>query len=278
MSEKKSEEIEIKEIEKEEEPDMRRVLELALEAGRILLRNGAEIFRVEETIEHICKRYHIEEVDSFVMSNGIFLTAQSEGRETFAKVKHVPMAGIHLGIVTEVNDLSRDIAAGRVSIDEAFVRLRQIEKMPPKKSIYLVLAAGLGSGSFCYLLKANLWECLIAFIIGSLMYTFVIYAQKHSMSKVIINIVGGGIVTVLALAATNMNLPFFVSLDKLIIGSILPLVPGVSFTNAIRDIANSDFISGTVRIIDALLVFVYIAIGVGFVLSAYNRILGGMAL
>ena len=56
------------------------------------------------------------------------------------------------------------------------------------------------------------------------------------------------------------------------------MVPGVAFTNAIRDIANSDFISGTVRMIDALLVFVYIAIGVGTVLSAYNSILGGMAL
>ena len=106
----------------------------------------------------------------------------------------------------------------------------------------------------------------------------VIFAQKHTMSKIIINIVGGGFITILALIASNINFPFAVSLDKVIIGSILPLVPGVAFTNAIRDIANSDFISGTVRIIDALLVFVYIAIGVGTVLSAYTSILGGMAL
>ena len=238
-----------------------------------MLRNGAEIFRVEETIEHICKRFGVEAVDSFVLSNGIFLTAYSKGKENFAKVKHVPMAGIHLGIVTEVNDLSREISAGRVGIDEAFRRLEEIEKLPPKKSLYLVLAAGLGSGSFCYLLKANIWESLIAFVIGTLLYVLVIFAQKHTMSKIIINIVGGGF-----MIASNINFPFAVSLDKVIIGSILPLVPGVAFTNAIRDIANSDFISGTVRMIDALLVFVYIAIGVGTVLSAYNSILGGMAL
>ena len=235
----KMSEVEVTQVDQEEYPEMHRVLELALEAGRILLRNGAEIFRVEETIEHICKRFGVEAVDSFVLSNGIFLTAYSKGKENFAKVKHVPMAGIHLGIVTEVNDLSREISAGRVGIDEAFRRLEEIEKLPPKKSLYLVLAAGLGSGSFCYLLKANIWESLIAL---------------------------------------NINFPFAVSLDKVIIGSILPLVPGVAFTNAIRDIANSDFISGTVRMIDALLVFVYIAIGVGTVLSAYNSILGGMAL
>ena len=67
-------------------------------------------------------------------------------------------------------------------------------------------------------------------------------------------------------------------IDKLIIGSILPLVPGLAFVNSIRDIANSDFISGIVRIVDALLVFVYIAIGVGFVLGCFNKLTGGMIL
>ena len=44
----------------------------------------------------------------------------------------------------------------------------------------------------------------------------------------------------------------------------------------IRDIANSDFLSGTVRMIDALMVFVYIAIGVGTMLSIYNNMIGGI--
>ena len=62
----------------------------------------------------------------------------------------------------------------------------------------------------------------------------------------------------------------------MIVGAIMPLVPGLAFTNAIRDIANSDFLSGTVRMIDALMVFVYIAIGVGTMLSIYNNMIGGI--
>ena len=58
----------------------------------------------------------------------------------------------------------------------------------------------------------------------------------------------------------------------------MPLVPGMAFVNAIRDIADSDFLSGTVRMIDALLVFVYIAIGVGITLSLYNNMMGGVIL
>ena len=261
-----------------EESEMHRVLELALEAGRILLGNGAEIFRVEETIWHICNHFHIEQVDAFVLSNGIFLTAYQKGKESFARVKHVPLLGTHLGIVTEVNNLSREISAGKVGIDEAFARLREIEKMPPKKSVEMVLAAGIGSGAFCYLIQPNVAASCIAFVIGCMLYVFVLFGQKHKMSKIIINIIGGGMITVLALIATKLHLPFEVGLDEIIIGSILPLIPGVGFVNAIRDIADSDFISGIVRLLDALLVFVYIAIGVGSVLSFYEQVLGGMIL
>ncbi|MEG1956175.1 MAG: threonine/serine exporter family protein, partial [Lachnospiraceae bacterium] len=107
---------------------------------------------------------------------------------------------------------------------------------------------------------------------------FVIFAEKHQLTKVIVNIVGGSLITVFAIAASYIPFPTEIIVDKVIIGSILPLVPGVAFTNAIRDIANSDFISGTVRMIDSMLVFVYIAIGVGFVLATYTSILGGLHL
>lgn len=65
-------------------------------------------------------------------------------------------------------------------------------------------------------------------------------------------------------------------MEGMIIGSIMPLVPGLAFVNAIRDIADSDFLSGTVRMIDALLTFVYIAVGVGLTLSIYNNMGGGL--
>ncbi len=261
-----------------EDSEMHRVLELALEAGRILLANGAEIFRVEETIWHICNHFNIEQMDAFVLSNGIFLTAYQKGRESFARVKHVPLQGTHLGIVTEVNNLSREISAGKVSIDEAFIRLKEIEQMPPKKDLWMVLAAGLGSGAFSYMIQPNAPASCTAFLVGALLYVWVLFASKHRMSKIIINIVGGGLITVMALIATHLPFLFTVGLDEVIIGSILPLIPGVGFVNAIRDIADSDFISGIVRLLDALLVFVYIAIGVGCVLSFYEQVLGGVIL
>lgn len=255
--------------------EMHRVLELALEAGRVLLSNGAEIFRVEETIAHICNRFKIEEMDVFVLSNGIFLTAHDKGKEIFAKVKHVPLAGTNLEIVTEVNNLSREISAGHLTVDEAFALLHEIEQLPPKKNIELISGAGIGSGVFSYLMGGSIYESLFTTLIGCLLYMIILFARKRHISKIIINLVGGAFITVMALVISNIPFPFEITLDKMIIGCILPMIPGVAFVNAIRDIADSDFISGLVKLLDALLVFVYIAIGVGFVLSIYG---GGILL
>ncbi|MGF0033003.1 GNAT family N-acetyltransferase [Bariatricus sp. SGI.154] len=262
----------------ESEVDIKKVVDFALEAGRILLKSGAEIFRVEETITRICNRFHVEYVDTFTLSHAIFVTAEHGTEKAYTKVKQVPLSGSHLGIVAEVNDLSREISAGHISMEEASKRLKEIEKMPQQKGYFQILAAGLSSGCYGYLLGANLLESVMAFFIGCFLYIWVLIAQRHKMSKMIVNIVGGAIMTALAIVILRIPGLHGIQLGGMIVGAIMPLVPGLAFVNAIRDIADSDFLSGTVRMIDALLVFVYIAIGVGLTLSIYNNMGGGLVL
>lgn len=263
----------------ESEINVKKVVDLALEAGRILLKNGGEIFRVEETIRHICKRFRVENVDIFTLSHGIFVSAENGMEEAYTKVKHVPLSAPHLGIVAEVNELSREISAGNVGIEEAKKRLIEIDQIPFKKGYFQVLAAGLGSGFFGFLLGASPLESVFACVIGWILYLWVLVSKRHNISKILINIIGGVIITTLAISVTYIPFPASVPIriDGMIIGAIMPLMPGVAFVNAIRDIADSDVLSGTVRIIDALLVFVYIALGVGVTLSVYNNMLGGLS-
>lgn len=257
------------------EIDIKKVVNFALNAGRILLKNGAEIFRVDETIQRICKRFHVEEIDTFVLSHAIFINAEREGEEVYSKIKHIPLSSANLEIVAEVNDLSRKITAGMISLDEAIDELDRIEHMPTKKKYQLVLSAGVGASAFGYLLGASAMESICAFFIGCILYIWVLFAGKHRLSKIIINIFGGILITAMAVMM-YVFVPVSMKIDGMIIAGIMPLVPGVAFVNAIRDIADSDFLSGTVRMIDALLVFVYIAIGVGLALGVFGNWIGGV--
>ncbi len=236
------------------------VMELALQAGHILLENGAEIFRVEETMDRICRHFGLESGSAFVLSNGIFMTAGGKTEHFFAKVQHIPVSGAHLDKVAEVNQLSREIEAGRYTLREAEERLEQIKNMPGKRKRTQILASGLGSAAFCYLFGGNVVDSMVAFCAGLAVYAYVLYLGVH-LSKIVGNILGGALVTLFCGLACGLGLGQH--LNFIIIGSIMPLIPGVPFTNAIRDMADGDYISGSVRMLDALLAFISIATGVG---------------
>jgi uncharacterized membrane protein YjjP (DUF1212 family) len=252
------------------------VMDLALQAGHLLLENGAEIFRVEETMERICSHYGVESANEFVLSNGIFVTAGNEREKVFAKVEHIPVSGTHLDKVTAINQLSREIAEGRYTVEEAMEELQRIRRAPGKKKRTLILASGVGSAAFCCLFGGNAGDTLVALLAGLLLYTYVLYFSDIYLSKIVANIGGGMLVTVfcgLLYRAGIGTHPNF-----MIIGSIMPLIPGVPFTNAIREIGDGDYISGSVRMLDALLVFFSIAIGVGVGVSIVHALMGGALL
>ena len=260
----------------DENKEKREVLEIAMLAGHILLENGAEIFRVEETMDRICRHYGIESCNSFVLSNGIFTTAGNQREEIFAKVQHIPVAGTHLDRVASVNQLSREIVSGSLTPGQVRERLTQIQNMPGKSNQMRIFASGVGSACFCYLFGGNLFDSAAAFLSGVLLYVYLIYVANPHLSKLVANIGGGALVTTLC----SLLYLFHIGdhLNYMIIGSIMPLIPGVAFTNAIRDIADGDYIAGSVRMLDALLVFFCIAMGVGLVFGLFQRFLGGVLL
>lgn len=109
------------------------VLDLAMEAGRILLDAGAEIFRVEETIQRIAKAFGIEKCSTFVLSTGIFITAENQEGQIYASVKHIPISGAKLHRIAAVNQLSREIVEGKYTVKEAEEKLEIIKHMPGKE-------------------------------------------------------------------------------------------------------------------------------------------------
>lgn len=248
------------------------VLDLALMAGHILLENGAEIYRVEETIDRICGYYGVNSENAFVLSNGIFLTAGSARESFFAKVQHIPVSGTHLNKVAAVNQLSREIVEGRHTIQDAYRILEEIRTMPGKKRWMQTLASGVGSAAFCIFFGGTFGDSLAAFAAGICLYLYVLWLSVPHLSKIVGNIGGGALVTVvcclLYLMGVGENLNF------MMIGTIMPLVPGVAFTSSIRDVADGDYISGSVRMLDALLVFFCIAIGVGIGFSLISLVPG----
>ena len=263
------------EMENRTEFEERRVLNVAMDAGHILLQNGAEISRVEETMERICRHYGVMTGEFFVLSNGIFTTGGQTSEKSFARVQHIPVKGASLDKIVAVNQLSREIESGRhETLDEVERILEDIKNMKGYKPWQQILASGVGSGFFCVLAGGGLADCFAAFIAGILLYIYVLKVSVPHLSKIVGNIFGGMLVVLISLASYHVGIG--ISLSPMISGTIMPLVPGVAFTNGIRDIANGDYISGAVRMLDAVLIFLSIAIGMGVMFMIYHSMTGGV--
>ena len=242
-----------------EDKERELIFEVAGMAGDILLRSGAEISRVDETMRRIACAYELENVSTFVLSNGIFLTSETEGSNHQVRVRHIPLAGARLDRIDAVNELSREIELGFFTPTEAKAKLKEIEKLPQKPGWHQILAAGIGSGAFCFVL-----DSLAAFLAGFILYLYVLDVVKGRLSKIATNASGGALV--MALTLLFYRLGFGHHLDLMSVGALLPLIPGVAFTNSIRDFADQDYIAGAVRLLDTLIVIFSIALGVGLMM------------
>ena len=243
--------------------EQNRIMELAYEAGAILLENGAEISRVDETMRRIAGHYGVDDENFFVLSNGIMATANG-----FARTKFIPIKGTSLDKVVAVNQLSREISEGKCDLEQLESRLKAIRTMRPKPAWEQIVASAFGSAAFCIIFGGGFTDSIAAFVAGLVLWVYMLFVGYRHLSRIAGAITGGLLATLLC--GVMFRLGLGTHLSNMIIGAIIPLIPGVPFTNGIRDLAHEDYIAGVTRLLDALLTFFCISMGVAlaFMLDA----------
>lgn len=280
--------------------EQEQALQLATEAGHILLENGAEISRVEETMTRIASAYGIEDESFFVLSNGIIATGQH-----YARAEFIPIKGTQLVKVVEVNQLSRDVTAGELGnaltcdcvnptneftssrnntfkpmpVETLRQRIQAIRTMPGKVWWEMTLGIAFGVSSFSILFGGSLVDATATLVSGVLLGLFMTFVSPH-LSRLMGNVAGGLVGGLLCILLYRLAIHFSglpqLHLANMIIGTIIALVPGVPFTNGMRDLANEDYIAGTTRLTDAFLAFLCIALGVALAFIIDGVTTGGI--
>jgi len=247
----------------------KKLLLLAALTGKTMLRNGAETYRVEDTIERICKsRLGIKYADAFVTPTGIFVSLEYKD-EMLSYLIRIKSIKIDLNKIDLVNEFSREFVNSNTPIDKGLEKLRAINNIQgynkSTKNLFGALAC-----SFFALLFGGIFSDFISTYLVSLAVLFTISKiSQYKMTFFINNIIGASIASILSILTVNIGIGH--NMDTIIIGSIMSLVPGVPITNALRDTISGDFISGLSRGMEAVFSALAIAFGVGIVLNIYYR-------
>ena len=250
------------------------LMKTALLAGTILMQNGAEVYRIEDTMERIMRK-GLNNPDpkiiyTHVTLTGLFVRIEDVGTD-FTRVED---RTYNLTKTTAVNTLSRQYTSGVITLEDMYEELKRVYKSTSAVPTWFkVLCSGILSGGIVLIFEGSWRDVFPGFIAGAMaFYTFVIvasYLKAPFISEYISTFVGG------VFGYLAYSLLGGVSLQLAMIGAVVPLVPGITITNSMRDIMARNYLSGMIRFVESFCVA--FALGAGVVTVYYfAKLLGGI--
>jgi len=223
-----------------------------------MLVSGAEVHRVEDSMERMCTAVGFPRTDVFIITSCMFASVYSDSGN-YTQIRRVKSMRADLEKLHRLNALSREICANNLSYDDALAKFREIKDIKHISFWLEGLAYILIAGGFTMFFGGGLAEAGISAILGFLLCNIVYLLDKAHLNRVFAKFLGAFFVTLGASMA--MKFGIIGGMDKVIIGNIMLLVPGVVFTNGFRDLLLGDSISGWLRLSEALIQTLAMAAG-----------------
>ncbi len=243
----------------------------AMDIGEQMLISGAEVHRVEESINRMCHALGAIRVDVFIITSSMVVTIHTNDGNTYTQTRRITTTSYDFQKLHYLNNLSREICEKKLTeqeIEKKLATLINCKRFPVWIEIicYMVIA-----GAFTLFFGGNIIESLISLFIGAVVRTSLFFSEKIITNKIFNKFFATVIITLCAFLTVKFG--WITSVDKVIIGNIMTLIPGIGLTNALRDLFTGDSIAGLLRSIEAVLTA--LAIAAGYFLVA---VLGGVSL
>lgn len=222
-----------------------------MDIGEEMLKSGAEVKRVEDTLERMGKAYGAVRMNVFAITSNITATmAFADGQEVTQMRRVVNSGNTDFGKVEDLNAISRQFCEGSITEEKLNELLdKEREKGLSRTRLYLgsiVTAAGMAvffGGSMADGIASAVFALLVCIMQERI--------QPFCTNRMTFNLICSFFVGLLiAITAGQIS---FLHADRIIIGVIMLLIPGIAMTNAVKDIMVGDTISGIMRLTESLL-------------------------
>ena len=249
--------------------DQQQILACALDIGEQMLISGAEVSRVELAISMICNAYGCRRADVFIITSSMILTVEDDAGNYGTQTRRLTGTATDLSKLHKLNALSRRICAEKPGYEEVQTQLSAICAEKPYPLWLQMLGGGIIAFGFAVFFGGSWIDGLVAFFLGVGLRLLTNLLQRVASNQIIVNVIASFLLSVAAILLVRFG--FGEDVNKILIGNIMLLIPGIALTNSLRDLISGDIITGLLRFLDAVLVAV--AIAAGYILAAH--LLGG---
>lgn len=244
--------------------EAKKVAEICTCAGEILMSNGAEAYRVEETIKKICDSYGFEG-ECVSMSTGVYISIKDRDGEFVTSVKRIKQRRVDLYRVELINKFSRDLIDNPLPFEAAKQKLREIYDAPNFSLGVRLMAACMTAFVYTLFFNGTVFDASIAVVISFGVYLILEKISKVGSFEFLEYYIAGFIIGVVSVVAQY----FIPQINEanVITGAIIVLLPGVALTNGIKDILYGDYVSGTSKFGEAMLIIIAMGVGIATALG-----------
>lgn len=247
------------------------LVDFVVDLGYRLAMNGAETFRVEESITYILKTYGIK-AEVFAIPNCLTVSIETETGKPMTRMRRILDHGNDLDSVERYNNLSRRICAEKPEPEVAKQWLKEVDSSRRSYRLPAILLGHiLGSAGFAWFFGANLTDGLLAGACGVLVGIVNLKMANLEANQFFRTIIASYLMGIVAYLLGGLGAAE--NSDSVIIGTLMLLVPGLLFTNAMRDIIYGDVNSGTNRIVQVILIAAAIALGTGAAWASVDTVM-----
>ncbi len=248
-----------------------KVLSLALDLGKSMIKCSAEVNRIEDTVIRICYAYGLKGTQVFSIISMITATVTESGGATHTQTRRIYSYSTNFGRLERLNALSRKICAETPDIDLARKELNEICRDNKKFSVKACLGHIIAASAFTVFFGGSMLDALAATPIALIVYAFNTFIRAKGMSKLFFTALNSAIAGTLALLFVKFG--FGHNPGAIMIGDIMLIIPGLMLINSVREMLCGDLMSGLLRLLESIILALAIACGFAVPLLLLGNIL-----
>lgn len=250
-----------------------KILQGILDVGEEMIVAGAEVSRVEDSIERMCVAYGATpgRVNVFIITSNIQVTVEVPDGSIITQIRRIMRNDVNFDRLDYLNDLCRRICATTpepVALQEQLSEVLNRKKQPRMLSY---LGAVLAAGGFAVFFGGTWLDFLGASTVGIVIVLFGGFLSLREENQLIYNFVVSLVAGILSPLLVELGIGS--NPDKIMIGAIMLLIPGIAMTNALRDMLMGDIASGMLRLVDSIIVAASIACGFALSIILFGGVL-----
>ena len=250
-----------------------RFLNFFCEIARQLVQSGAEIYRVEDSVTRLMHAYGYTDIEVFAIPSCVILNIMHEGHN-YTKSIRIRSSSINLDRLDKLNNLCRQVCRQTPDAEECLARLKEIIALQPYSELVGYLAHGIVAVFFTLFWGGTFWDSCVAFGCG-----LAVKAATGRLTRMNTNIFFTNVCASMLMVVIPLLLQYCgaaIHMDKIVIGTIMLLVPGIAITNVMRDMIAGDFLTAMTKLTEVLIISLALAIDIAIPVGAARMFLGVM--